>query len=318
MAPQRSEPEAGAERFLICCLRSRWETEALRAAQAAAPRSDPDWQAVARLAADQAVGPLLYAALRGQAWAPGWLAADLRRAYDLNGLRNALLIRELANALAHLRTEGIPTIVLKGAALAENIYANIALRPMLDLDVLVHREDAPAALAALAALGYAREHAEARPGLALDYECEVMLRKPGRPEIILELHWGILDSPRLQRTLPMAWFWQAAVPARIDGRPAAMFGPEAQMLHLCTHLALHHRGEGLLWQHDIVEILHRYGRDLDWDALLDRAESGGSGWRYSGHCPRLPRRGRRRSPPRPGRAWQPINRLRRRFAPSPD
>jgi hypothetical protein len=50
-----------------------------------------------------------------------------------------------------------------------------------------------------------------------------------------------------------------------------MLGPEALLLYLCAHLTLHHRGGGILWRHDVAEVLYRYGKELDWDCLLRRA-----------------------------------------------
>jgi hypothetical protein len=50
-----------------------------------------------------------------------------------------------------------------------------------------------------------------------------------------------------------------------------MLGPEAQLLHLGAHLWLHHRGRGLLWQFDLVLLLHALADRLDWDAVVHRA-----------------------------------------------
>ena len=180
----------------------------------------------------------------------------------------------MGRALRLLAAQQIPVILLKGAALAEAVYGNIAVRPMGDLDLLVRREDVPAALAALHAAGWEAFDAEARDGLTLAYEVEIALQKPGPIPVMLEIHWGLLDSPHYQQVLPLAWFWETALPVQADGADALALGPEALLLHLCAHLALHHRGEGLLWLHDVAEVLHAYGERLAWDEVLARAQAG--------------------------------------------
>jgi len=46
---------------------------------------------------------------------------------------------ELGQLLRSLKDRGVEVIVLKGAALAETVWKNIALRPMADMDLLVDR-----------------------------------------------------------------------------------------------------------------------------------------------------------------------------------
>lgn len=230
------------------------------------------WDAVAQAVEAEALAPLLYRILRGRAIVPAALEARWQSAHQENFLRNTLRFHELGGALRRLAVVDVPVILLKGAALAETVYGgNIAARPMADLDLLVHRADAPAALTALESLGYEAVDAEARGGAAIEFENEVMLRKPGRLETLLEVHWSLLDSPHYQALLPMPWFWDTALPVQVDGLDALSLGPEAQILHLCAHLALHHGGRGLLWQHDIAEVLHFYEDRLDWDLLLAKA-----------------------------------------------
>jgi hypothetical protein len=183
-----------------------------------------------------------------------------------------LLFRELGRILRALDEAGVPVIVLKGAALAEAVYGNIALRPMADLDLLVPHESLAPTLAALANLGHLAADTETQDGAAATFENEVMLRKAGPVAVLTEIHWSLLDSPHYQHLLPMSWFWETAIPVRIEGAEVLVLGPEALLMHLCAHLALHHGGRGLLWLHDVAEALHHFRDRLDWDLLLAKAE----------------------------------------------
>jgi len=245
-------------------LQRRWNP------QAPAP---PLGTETAALAEDPFVAPLLYAALKEEPGVPPDALAALRQAYEQNGLRNALLLHELGQALRALATAGVPALALKGAALAESVYGNVALRPMRDMDVLVRAEDAPRALRVLAAQGYRPEEAEPHAGVTLAYENELLLRKAGRLDFVLEVHWSLLDSPFYQHALQMDWFWATAVPVRIGGQPAHMLGPAAQLVYLCAHAVLHHGGRDLLWLHDVAALLQHAGDDLDWEAALAAAQA---------------------------------------------
>ena len=264
--------------FLICCLRSRLDPGALAEAHALAGEGGLDWEEITRTASDERIDSLLYTAIQGRALVPSPVEASWREAYETNAVRNMVLLHELAGVLGRLGKAAVPVILLKGAALGEAVYGNIAVRPMFDLDLLVHREDVRAVLGVLSELGYASLHVETQAGATLDFENEVAFTKQGLVDTMVEVHWSLLNSPHYQHALPMAWFWETAVPVDVDGvasvyRGALALGPEALLLHLCAHLALHHRGERLLWQQDVAEVMHVFRDQLDWEQVLARAQA---------------------------------------------
>ncbi|MDX9956760.1 MAG: nucleotidyltransferase family protein, partial [Anaerolineae bacterium] len=262
------------ESLLIGCLRGRWDPAAWDIARSGMPASAPEWELWARSAVRAGVAPLLATVLRYHPEVPVAVIAAWRRYYVWHLRRNSGSLRELARLLRALHDAGISTLLLKGAALGVAVYGNVGLRPMGDIDLLVQREDAARALALLETLDYAVVGAETRPGATLEYENEVALMHTRKPELaVVELHWGLLDSPHYQRTLDMDWFWRTAQPLAFEGASTLMLGPEAQLLHLCAHLMLHHGGASghLQWYHDIAEVLVAYRDALDWEALLASA-----------------------------------------------
>lgn len=237
------------------------------------PLDEPQAIALFRRAVEQGLGPLLYARLRGQESLPQSAMAELRQAYYESAGRSARLYHALEAILQALAASGVPAILLKGAALAQTVYENPALRPMGDLDLLVRPADVDTALAALAGLGYRPWQHEPAPGSTRTYENEIMLRREGAPAP-LEVHWGLYDSPHYQEHLPMEWFWQTARPQRSGDASALILGPEAQVLHLCGHLILHHGKDArLLWWHDIAEVIVHYRQEIDWPTLLGQASA---------------------------------------------
>jgi hypothetical protein len=229
----------------------------------------PDvWPAVLDLAAAEQVAPLLHRAWRDAPGLPEKARARLHRAYVETAARNTLLLDELARALDRLDQADVPVIVAKGAALAETLYGNPALRPMVDIDLIVHGADLDRAIAALGPLGYGAPPAELAPGARLAYDNEVSLGRPDPRAVPIELHWSLFDDPHYQRRVPMGWFWATTEAASVAGRPARVLGPDALLLHLCGHLWLHHAGAGLLWHHDVAELLTRRAGDLDWPSVV--------------------------------------------------
>ncbi len=274
--PEQQPPALLADdaphRFLQLCMRARWDTRALEAAESLAKDDAIDWDALCQMARAEALSPLLYRTVRGRHLVPPAVEQNLRDEYYQTASRNTLLLHELERVLDHLTGKGIPVILLKGAALAIAIYGDIALRPMLDLDLLVHEEHVPATLQVLATLGYTCAHVETHAGAAMAYENEVLLTKPGIIDTPVEIHWSLFDSPYYQHALPMDWFWQTTRSVQVNTTPALMLSPETQILHLCGHLVLHHSSTGILWLHDIAEVIQHYREELDWAGLLARAQ----------------------------------------------
>jgi len=260
-----------AERFILLCLRGRFDPQALREAGRLAMREPVNWEEVDRLVRDEALGPLLYSVVRGQELLPPAFEAALHDAYLGSAVRNTLLLHELSQAGDQLTGAGIPLLALKGASLAEDVYGNVALRPMRDLDILVRHADAERAVQVLRSNGYSTADPEVHAGMNLAYENELKLLKGGHVETTLEVHWHLLDSPFYQFGMGMEWFWETARQRTCAGAAGLMLGPEALLLYLCAHLALHHRRSGMLWRHDVAEVLHRYRDELKWDELFRRA-----------------------------------------------
>lgn len=266
-------PEATVSQFLRLCLRGRWDPTTLEAARNLALHSKLDWDGLRQLAHIEGLAPLLYHILRDQNVVPSFIEQDLRDAYYQNGCRNTLLLRELGDLLCHLATEGVNVILLKGAALAEMIYGDIAVRPMSDLDLLIQQQDLPAARRVLVALGYTPLYVEMHTGFNVEFRNEELLYKPGLVDTYVDLHWRLVSPSYYQRTLSTDWFWETALPTQIGSAPALVLSPEAQVLYLCAHLVLHHSGNGLLWLHDVAEVLTFYQAKIDWEQLLSQSQA---------------------------------------------
>ncbi len=219
------------------------------------------------LANEHALTPLLHyrAKVAALTFTPT-LAAAVRREYHLSLARNVYFyecLRELADVCAALRVE---LIVLKGAQLAAQYYPTLATRPMVDVDVLLARDDLPRIVDALRTRGYRIVNPEPRAG-ALQFENVVLLaRAHTREHSPLGLHWTLLDDPFYQRILRVDDFRADARDAELSGMRCKVLAPEALLVYLAAHLALHHQWSRLLWECDLALVLAR--EPLNWDRVL--------------------------------------------------
>ncbi|HXG02415.1 MAG TPA: nucleotidyltransferase family protein [Candidatus Binatia bacterium] len=192
--------------------------------------------------------------------------------------RHLLGSASLRAVLASLAQVGVPALPLKGPVLAEALYDPPEERPFTDLDLLVRRADAPAALGVLAALGY-RHLPGGRP---LEHEVghaagAVFVREDDPVSVPIDLHWELVAPAGVVRRfpVPVEEVWARSVPAPEWGSLTRRLSTEDLLLYLALHLALHHPLGGGRWRQDIIRLLDRFGAVLDWAAVGERAERWG-------------------------------------------
>jgi hypothetical protein len=231
------------------------------------------WPEVAQLAHQQGVLHLIYpAARRVDQSPPDEVGNGLRLAYLGVAAANALRFRQMAAIRAALRSQDIPVVLLKGAALAESLYGNLALRNMDDLDLLVPHGRAEESRLLLRGLGYRPHEIEERPGTHLVYRGTEAFVPAGSYACPVGLHWHLLDTPYYLHRVPMGWFWERTCLATVGGEEVRVLSPEANLVYLPAHLALHHRMHGLAWLVDLAWLVHHSRQALDWEEIVGTAQ----------------------------------------------
>ena len=197
--------------------------------------------------------------------------ARLRHTYLQSSGRGMHLFHKLGKVLGLLQHASIPVIVLKGAHLAELVYGDIALRPMSDVDFLVHKDDLMRVEEALLEMGYAP--AECHRQVAKD-NCEFGYGLPNR-ELSVEVHWNFL--PSIYRfKIDIDGQWERSRQAVIAGVEVSVLCPEDLLLHLCLHTSAKHLfAMGLKPLYDIFETIRYHGKEIDWKQVQLRSEQSG-------------------------------------------
>lgn len=239
---------------------------------------DLSWQRVLDLAAWHGTYTLLYRSLRSA----GIRGPDndeamrhLGKAYYASAALHHRRRGELQKALTALRAEGIPVIVLKGAALAETVYPDPALRIMDGIDLLVEEDHLKLADERIRGFGYGAAESPYKGPVGRDRR---------RPYPDLQGESGITRFEIHPHLVPrdsgfhfdISECWQSALPVEIAGVETAMLGPEEMLFHLCAGFFLDRRRfypshAALSQLVDVAETIRHYETELDWDRFVDLA-----------------------------------------------
>jgi len=239
--------------------------------------SPADWEHLAIFALRFQVGGMLYREIKSRGL-PAWLVpADvgngLRDAYRNHATLNTCLFSDASKVIRALVGNQLPVIALKGLALAKNIYGDIALRPMSDMDLLVKESDLGRAGRILLALGYKPHPAVLGCALNVPHHSPPFTNKSGT---VIELHWNIV-APDGPVKVDVDGLWERACLVTVGDVEVRTLSPEDLFLHLCVHACRHLQdGLGLIQLCDIAGLVKTSVDKIDWQVVVGRAARWGA------------------------------------------
>jgi hypothetical protein len=211
---------------------------ALRGEEAAWPENADGFAAALR---EHAVAPLVYARLPHPSLRDIALraaAAELLRLQDLRALLEAFAER------------AIRVLIIKGSALAYDVYDAPELRPRADTDLLIDRADLEPVRALFAALGYQARVLSGDPHANRQQAFERADRFG--VEHVYDLHWDITNTPVVRGALGVGELLERSIPLpRIGSAARAPSHPDALLLACIHRVAHHHDSDRLIWLYDI-------------------------------------------------------------------
>ncbi len=237
--------------------------------------SGGDWENFLQLAAAQELLPLAYEAVYRL---PSFRGMDrqLRKKYQEQAvkiaIRQMVQSNEFLSLLAAAPMKEPEPVVLKGIV-CRSLYPIPALRPSVDEDLLVTREQAPAFHEALLELGLTADEAELDPAAA----SELSYHRVNSPTYI-ELHtspfppesaaYGDLNEL-------FTGYEERCVPFTVEDVTFRTLSPTDHMLYLICHAFKHflHSGVGIRQIADIGLFCERYASEIDWAAIHAACES---------------------------------------------
>jgi len=183
---------------------------------------------------------------------------------------NQMALHKLSGLLQFLHRAGIPTLILKGAALGLLYYKDLGLRPMADLDVLVPADKAIEALVRLRADGWKPATGalprRIRPQYLLAVKACNLVRSKVDPE--LDLHWHVFQEclePDSDSDL-----WERSVSVSCGEVASRALSPPDQLLHVCAHAMEWNAVAPVRWVADAMAVLSNTPH-FDWDCFLQAA-----------------------------------------------
>lgn len=254
----------------ILNLCARVKTHALQRRQLAkACNSFNQWDDLLYQAEEQGMGPLLHrhlAEIEGEV--PGTFLRGLRFLSLRHKQANVLLMKSLHHILSLLEAEGIPVLVLKGAALCHTLYPEISLRPMRDIDLLLAKEDVQHAHAFLQKKGFRTSTAVLPDGY---FHLPPLFKNVDGMHVCVELHHDLFpDDPPYYQPLPFAELYQNRLVFEVEGMPAYTLATEEMLWHLYQHgfhAPLTYESYRLISVSDIVGLVEDKVKELDWEKI---------------------------------------------------
>ncbi len=243
-------------------------------------RQEAFWDTVQHTPALQPLFPLLYRRLQQtEVWpaVPARTRDSLRGSYYASLLWGDRLAAALRPVLQAFEEQNVPVILLKGTALAAEIYENVALRPMVDVDLLVRPQDLSRARCVLDDLGYRLSPNPAGHPEQFDeeYGGEIELRRDdGQGLIVVDLHTHLIAIEwyrRATRLGDVEALWTDSRPLNGVGGEALQLSPEDTLIALCVHLAVPEAFASPIRRLlDVDWLIRRSDPPLDWDWLIAR------------------------------------------------
>lgn len=258
------------ERLLWRCGRVAPPADALAEIQRLGARLDAaGWERVVTLALRNGMENLLFTHIIAAGLGPSLPEPMTRRLRERFGARTLLARRlELRQdaLLAQLASVGATAIPLKGPRLARRYYGGVTLRPVHDIDLLVHAEDAPRWTEAFRATGFLpmNSRGELMGGHALRFRELQFFDASG---LHIEAHLALCRLPAYHQAFRQVW--SRAQPMTVNGVTALSLAPDDELRYLCMHYAAQHQGSRLIWLVDVAELLWARGDGLDWERLVE-------------------------------------------------
>lgn len=175
----------------------------------------------------------------------------LIEAYSQVASANRKKFEKLQVVLTRFGRQGIDCILLKGADLIPRLYGVMALRPMSDVDLLVHEEDLSAIDRILTGVGY-RPQIDGNPAYQ-DPDGVLLLD-------ILSKIWYLDDQEPI---------WRRAVTRNRDGAAAKGMSTNDLVIYLTAYAVVHRGWLSPSFLQDLALLIER--EQVDWTFVVDEA-----------------------------------------------
>jgi hypothetical protein len=198
-------------------------------------------------------------------------------------MRHRIVISDL---LAAFKGEGIVAVLLKGTALAYDLYASPATRARGDTDLLIESASLKLARQLFEANEFDRLTLGAGPFGDFHLQEVWQYKNSDGMQHNVDLHWQTMNAPALEGLVSFAECRADPIKLPRLCAEASTMDRATMLLHLCLHRAAHvinpyyvdgvayYGGDRLIWAQDIHLVAGTLADD-GWKAFCESAERGG-------------------------------------------
>lgn len=163
--------------------------------------------------------------------------------------------------LLEMKKRGVEVIILKGNAIAEEIYGDIGYKPMNDIDILIKKVDIEVVYEIFSDFSLL-----AAASLEEDIKKQEKYSHHAPPffnrgfDVFFGTHWDIA-APTRGLSIPIEKFWDEKEEFLLMGEKFLRLSPMHFIFHLCVHLSP--AKTGLREVGDILKMIEHRQKDLD-------------------------------------------------------
>lgn len=264
-------------RLLKLCSRTELDEEHQAQIAALLDSGAIRWEHLIPLAAYHGVQPLLYCHLRAlpEVTLPEQHITKLRTTVGVRTAHSLVLTQEIGRLGSLFDQHGLRVLVLKGVALAQRVYGSLALRPFVDIDLVVSPEQFSSLEQLLSEEGYDEQHMsriQKQSYLAIHGQYTFWRRGSvsGTGASVIDVHTAIMP-PGYAYAARFDELWERSQSFEVGGGEVRTTEAEDLLLILCYH-GFKNRWERLKFICDLAELV-RKRPGLDWETVRARAET---------------------------------------------
>ena len=231
--------------------------------------SNIDWLRFKELISYHELAPFVYPVIKDlDSSVPEDIIEFFKNNYYCSLIRCEKLWREFIRIEGAFKAEGLTILPIKGVALLYDIYQDMPVRPMTDIDLLVKEEDIEKSEQVFYDLGYEKDLYGLKEEYWRNSQCHIAFHKKENNAAFVELHWG-LDFKRKNRAL-LPELWERMREIGIEGRTVKLLSPEDTLFSLALHKRRY--GKTLLLKNilDAAILLNKYNSSFDWGYCLSQ------------------------------------------------
>ncbi|WP_394184136.1 nucleotidyltransferase family protein [Metabacillus halosaccharovorans] len=184
--------------------------------------------------------------------------------YQSQLIQNLLIKNQTDLVLSTLEKKNISVIPLKGPLFSDKYFDDFAARSSSDIDILVRKEQVAETITCIKNLGFITEEINEEGHFHKTFSKPL----PGSSiPLLIEIHWNLLKENT--SNLSMDEIWNHAIPIT-----NYQFVKELSTFYTFYFIILHawrHNLDSLKHFLDIIQIIHKYANEIDYELLFKTA-----------------------------------------------